>query len=462
MNSVDYLILGIDIGGLAFADTILNDSEASVAFVVDSGAKHDQLNSYAQLLSSGRALGTIGINSYTLRDWFDEFQHPYGRYSTAAALQPYVEFVLENRLRPLSRIHLFNDMEYLGDGRLRSQTDGKVVELNIRRKVVDATRLPAPPCPSFIPYFAVSPGIRIVQPQALNAVELLRTAAFDAFCVLGGGQSGTEMVLTLLTLGVSNDRIRWVKARDPWMIAAPAPGKNHNPIRQLHESLKAMAHAYSEHDLATRLERLGVLLRTSADQTPSYFSPHLITPEDAERVKRIPHTIRKGHVHAISEIGMILSRGAVPMPSQTLYIDCTGHRARSNQLSPVFDDASISLTEIQLCHPSFSAAMIGAIELLGSSTAEKNQFCTPIGGGGLADMLLNSILNHHAWFHHDGLRRWLETCRLDRLLQVSARKLNHHSQIPTDFSAIRATLPRAIINLESLAQQDRSIGPLRA
>jgi hypothetical protein len=223
-----------------------------------------------------------------------------------------------------------------------------------------------------------------------------------------------------------------------------------------------MAHAHSTHDRSLRLERLGVLVRTSEHHVPTYFASHFLTPEDTQQLRHIPNTIRKGHVHSISEIGMILSRGVVPMPPQTQYFDCTGSRTRWHQPKRVFELGTIELADIRLCHPSFSATMIAAVELLDASIEEKNAHCAPVIGTSLPSLLLTSLLNHHAWFYNDDLRAWLETCRLDQTLQASAKRLNSSSKIPTDLSTIRATLPRAIVNLESLIEQEHAADSLQA
>jgi|GEM_PF-4732917 len=462
MNAVDYLILGTDIGGLAFADVILSESDATIAFI--QGHESDKIA--ARLASRGRTCDTIGLNTYTLSDWCKNFPSRADTCTTSTSLQAYCDHVLENRFLPESRVQLLQSVEHLGHGKLRSLIDGQVRELEVRGKIVNAGALSAPTCPSFIPSYTVTLGVDLVRPEALNAAVVPRVTGLNTICVLGGGRSGTDAVLRLLSLGVATQRIHWVKSRDPWMLSSPSKqasaDESINPFLVQHEGLKAMAHAHSAHDLSLRLERLGVLVRTSKNHPPTYFSAHFLTPEDAQRIQQIPNTIRKGHLHSISEIGMILSRGVVPMPPQTLYIDCTGSRTQWHHPTPVFNSDRIELAEVRLCHPSFSATMIAAVELSDMSIEEKNAHCAPVTGSSLPDLMLTSLLNHHAWFYHDDLRDWLESCRLDQLLSVSAKRLNSCSKIPADLSLIRSILPRAIVNLESLIEQESAVDPLRA
>ena len=146
------------------------------------------------------------------------------------------------------------------------------------------------------------------------------------------------------------------------------------------EVLKAMAHARSAMELSQRLEHLGMLTRATDDRVPTHLLPHIVSQKDAEKLRRVKGIVRKGHVHAISEIGMVLSRGAVPMPRRTLYLDCTGRRNYSGDPSPVFAEKTIELSPIRLSHPSFSVALIDAIELSYLTVAQKNALCAPVGG----------------------------------------------------------------------------------
>ncbi|MEO1552330.1 MAG: hypothetical protein AAFR82_00240 [Pseudomonadota bacterium] len=412
----------------------------------------------ATFLNGGLRDENLGIGSYTVKDW--RATHRPTMQDSAdrnTGLQDYCTHVLNKMMLPSGRVQLFERSEHFGDGRIRSRDSGKVRDVLVRRRIVDATQFPETLCKSFIPCFSVAPGVNVVRPIDHDAILNLSTSRFDTFCVLGGGRTGTEMVLTLLDLGVSSDSIRWVKSRDPWMLAATSKPeqarRSDNQISNQQECLKAMAYAQNQDDLCLRLESLGVIVRTSDGQMPSYFLPHLVTHHDAERLQQVHHVIRKGHVHAISEIGMLLSHAVVPMPEQSLYLDCTGHGGTQHAPNVVFQNRTIDLAEIRLCHPSFSAAITAAIELLDISIEEKNKLCVPTRGHHIAELFLTSLLNQHAWLHDSTLRTWLERCPLDSGLQTTAQRLNRSRHMPQDLGALRAILPRAIINLESMVQK---------
>lgn len=458
LDVFDYIIIGKNIASLAFADTILVGSDATIAIIDDEKAMNRLRCDMATFQYSRVPDESVGIGSYTFEDWRTA-NHQTNEKSLhrAADLQAYLSHVLDHVILPSKRVQVFDRVEHFGSGRIKSIETGNVRDLLARCSIVDATRLPNNFCKSFIPCFSIAPGVQVVRPFNLDTALDSRTIEVDTFCVLGGGRTGTEMVLTLLDRGVPSRKIRWVKSREPWMLALATKSEraqslsDQNAIQQ--ECLKAMAYAQNPEDLCLRLETLGVIVRTSVGQSPSSFLPHMVTHLDAERLRQVYHVIGKGHVHAITEIGMVLSRGVVPMPGKALYLDCTGDESTRNPPSPVFQKGRIDLAEIRLCHPSFSAAIIAAIALQDLSIEEKNKLSVPMMGHHVANLFLTSLLNQHAWFHDDNLRTWLTDCRLDSWMQTSARRLNASPRIPQDLSTIRKILPRAIINLESMIQQ---------
>ncbi|MEM6557540.1 MAG: hypothetical protein AAF642_16780 [Pseudomonadota bacterium] len=461
MRTYDYIIIGNNIGGLAFVDTILSGSDATIALIDNGNAASRHHQVLPRVINQALRDESIGASSFTLKDWREtHLAHSQNSSDRNADLQSFCAHLLNKVMRASGRVQVFQDTEHFGGGRIRSRATGIVEDLRVRARIVDATRFPVGFHKTFIPGFSVAAGVKVIRPFNQDTILNLNAREFNTVCVLGGGRMGTEMVLSLLDLGVPCENIRWVKSRDPWMLALagktePAPDAPHQ-ISLFQEILKAMAYASSPNDLCLRLEDLNVIVRTSDDQTPTCFMPHLLTRQDAQRLCGVKHVIRKGQVHAISEIGMVLSRGAVPMPDRSLYLDCTGHGGAGHQPGPIFQTGRIDLAEIRLCDPSFSAAMIAAIELLDLPTEEKNKLCVPIRGDQAPELFLGSLLNHHAWFHDPNLRTWLESCRLDGWLQTTARRLNQAKKIPRDLSALRAILPRAIINLESMIQTDEA------
>lgn len=464
MKEYDYCIIGVGLDGLIFADSILTHSDRTIA-IIDPPAKSAKPRP-RDALAISRALSDnrIGLNGYTLRDWRSEFHKTrINRPPTAVELHAYAEHVLEQRLTSSGRLERLRHVGYLGNNRFRSHSTVTPTLPVARRSIVQTVPASHGIRSSFGRSFTVATQVHVVKPNILLAHAEMKHRTFDQYCVIGSGKVGTEMILALIDLDIPVDKIKWVKPRESWMLAPPAASQTSSELASIQrESLKAMANARNATDLGQHLEHLGILKRATDDQIPSHFLPHVISPKDAIKLRRIKGVIRKGHVHAISEIGMVLSHGAVPMPRRTLYLDCTGRGEHRSRAQTIFAEKHIELSPVRLSHPSFSASLIGAIELLDLNTAEKNALCAPINNSNLAFCFLTALLNHHAWFYNRDVRLWLETSRLDPALQATALQLNRSEHVPEDLAKIRAILPRAIVNLESLVEQSGAVDPLRA
>lgn len=452
LNDFDYIVIGASIEGLIFSEAVLKDRKARVAIIDRNSVPGGHWLHRPEFAQAGSPNAAIGLSDFTISDW-----NPGIRVSSRAEILDYCAHILQHRLLPSERFSYFPDCEYLGDGCVAFLKTGDVEFLQIQRSVVDASRTAKAPGAPHIPCFSVTEAVEVIHPTKLSAKLESIDYPYPAYCIIGAGRTALDVAQFLLSKKVSKTKIHWVKSREPWLLSKPfqigqaAPLAAHFSASV--EGLKAMAHAVTLQSLALDLERLGVLARVSTDHDPSNFYPHIIDPQKAGQLGTIKRVIRKGHVHAISEIGMVLDEGVVPMPVRTLYIDCTGSRGTFAAPAPVFQERFIRLTEVRLCRPSFSAAIIAAIELLDLSTADKNALCTPLQSRNLAALLLTSILNLHAWFHDDTLRQWLSRCRLDGFLQATAANIDASREIPSDLKPIRAMIPRAIINLEQLIEQ---------
>ncbi|MEM7327267.1 MAG: hypothetical protein AAF437_00930 [Pseudomonadota bacterium] len=434
----------------------MSGSRSTIAFISDPGTVSELEPSTRNTVEALDQASALGINAITVREWLNLRVPQKG-----ADLDDYCRLILNRRMIPTGRVQVIEKGACENSDAIRLARPDRRALSSDRPKIVLTDQLPTSTHRPFISCFSTAPGIKVIQSFAHLSEHYLQSSAIENFCILGAGWKGIEAAIALLDAGLPHDKICWVKSREPWVLAAPAPSATppHSQLAttSLQANLTAMAHAQTQDDLCFRLEEAGMLMRLSEHQAPSYFLPHVVSRKDAHRLRAIARVIRKGHVHAISKIGMVLTRGIAPMPDKTLYIDCTGRGDASRAPNLVFQPGKINLAEIRLCHPSFSAAMIGAIACSNQSDAELNKMCVPISGKGIADRLLTSILNHHAWLRSPDLRRWLEKSRLDPLLQRTAWRLNHSDRTPQDLKPIRSILPRVIINLESMIQRDQDM-----
>lgn len=456
---IDYIIIGAGLPGLVFANTLLSGSDARIALVDHQGVPGGHWTQLADFSRAPPPHSAFGINSFSIHNWRPG-TNPIQRDTVLA----YCAHILEHHLLRSGRVAYFPKCNYNGDGEIYSIESGQAQKLVIAQRVVNAAETIPSQVGPHIPCFSCTQEVDVLHPREVSSDYRFAARQYDAYCILGAGRSATDAALHLLERKIPHDQIRWVKSRESWVLSTPhqdAPPQNfRDSVAASLRGLRLMSNAQTQSALCRDLEDLGLLLRTSADLEPQGFSPQTITPDEAAKLRTIRRVIRKGHVHAISEIGMILDEGVVPMPKRTLYIDCTGSTGVKAKPPPIFQNTAIQMAEGRLCQPSFSAAIIGAIELLDISDDEKNALCAPLYGSDMTTLFLSSILNHHAWFHHGALRKWLEACRLDGFLQFAAKSLNSDSDIPPGLQAIRSVLPRAIINLERLLERTGEENPL--
>lgn len=459
MNEVDYLIRGTSIHELVFANTVVEKCGARVALVDPRGVPGGHWHQVADCSRLPPPYSAFGLPAFSIQDWRPELTHI--ERDTVLA---YCAHVLNHRLLPSGRVHYFPRCDYRGDGKIVSVDTGEAQNISVTRRFVTSGHTAKLETGPHLPCFSCTNAIDLLHPRDVSSHPAFQARQYDAYCILGAGRTAIEAALYLLRQNISPDQIRWVKSREKWTLSTPEEATSlaqfDDQVAMSLNSLRLMSQAHSVQALCRGLEGLGLLLRTSPDEEPHGFSSQLLTREEAAKLCTIRDIIRKGHVHAISEIGMVLDGGAVPMPQQTLYIDGTGSIGTASKPPPIFQGPMIHLADVRLCQPSFSAAVIGAIELLEVSDSDKNALCAPLHSSDLTTQFMISILNHHAWFHNGAVREWLESCRLDGLLQIAARQLNSTTKMPSALRAIRAVLPRAIINLERMFEQAGAEDPL--
>lgn len=459
MNEFDYLIKDTNIQSLVFADAILKAGDGRIALVDRHGSPGGHWHQLADFSRVFQPLSSFGLNGHSIKDW-----RPDMRGAHRETVLAYCAHILTHHILPSGRVSYFPKCYYHRDGKIESIETGQTQGVTITRRVISTAPLTQAARKSHIRCFSYSGPVAVLKPRELSSHRPFIDRQYETYCILGAGRTATDAAFYLLRENVPAAQIRWVKSRESWALSTPqqtqSPAMLTAKAALSAKGLRRMSLAQTPQALCLDLERLGILLRISSDVEPQGFSQQVLTKADAAKLNSITGVIRKGHVHAISEIGMLLDEGAVPMPFRTLYIDCTGSAATKSKPSKIFQDGKIQLSDVHVCQPSFSAALIAAIELLDLPDHENNALCAPVHGSDIPTLFLTSILNNHAWFHHGALREWLATCHLDRFLQNAAQAINLSDEIPEDLKAIRAVLPRAIINLERLLEQSGAEDPL--
>ena len=280
---VDYLIIGAGAVGMAFADSLFTETDATMAIADRRDRCGGHWNDAYPFVRLHQPSGFYGVNSLELGSGrIEQAGLNAGLRELASGHEVVNHFdqTMRQRLLPSGRVHFFPMSEVDDDGAIVSRLSGERIEVNAER-IVDGTwsqmRIPSMSPP---PY-DIAQGVDCV---ALN--ELPRLAPnYDEYVVIGAGKTGMDACNWLLENGVNPDRVRWVMPRDSWVLNRGnfQPGKEFFTrfCQSLADQVEAVAEAVSIDDIFARLESAGELGRDPAllDQRSDNLPPlSLVAP----------------------------------------------------------------------------------------------------------------------------------------------------------------------------------------
>ena len=455
---VDYLVIGAGAMGMAFVDTILTETESTVALVDRYDRPGGHWTRAYPFVRLHQPSSFYGINSRRLGiDRVDTVGSNAGHYELASGAEvvAYFDQIISQQFQPTGRFHYLPMSESTDDGVVTSVLTGARHEIRATT-IVDATysRVTVPSMRA--PAFPVSPAVRWMAPNELP--EITRSA--DGYVVVGAGKTGIDACLWLLGRGVDPDVIRWIAPRDSWLLDR----KNIQPVEGFFDStvggyalqLEASAEAESVDDLFDRLERTGPLLRVDPAVRPTMYRCAIVSLAELEELRRITGVIRLGRVRSVNDDTIHLDDGDVPTMVNTVHIDCTADGLERRPAVPVFADKRITLQSIRTCQQVFSAALIAHIEATGSDDDHKNSLAEVIAHPDSdIDWLRTTLANTRSiarWAREPGLGDWLEASRLNSMRIGDASRLSPE-QVDVSMRVLR-NMGRAIRNLDRLLAED--------
>lgn len=434
----DYLVVGAGAMGMAFVDTLLTETEASVVLVDENHQPGGHWNWVYPFVRLHQPSAYYGVNSCALgnENSIDTAGWNTGFFELATGHEvcAYYDQVMRHRLLPTGRLRYFPSARYLGDNTFRT-LDGTQHTVTVRRRVVDATYLltvvqsmrPAP--------FAVTGGVDVVAPNDLPR----RAADRQHYTIVGGGKTGMDCCLWLLRNGVRPEQLRWIMPRDSWLLnrANVQPGPQF--VDRLRESialrLRAIMEATSLDDLLTRLEADQNLLRLDRAVRPTMYHCAIVSVGELEQLRRITDVVRMGHVTHVEPGHLLLRDGTVAAPAGSLYVDCTTQGLPRPPSVPVFDGDRITLQSVRGCQQVFSSAFIAHVEAAYDDDGARNQLCEPIPHPDAPPDWLRIMLSDNRaqirWVQDPELMDWLQSARLNLLRDL-------FPQFPADRPRVRA------------------------
>ena len=456
--------MGAGARGLAFIETLIQDRTLKVALIDRNKRAGGVWNQTYDFASVQPRTDVFGINAFTLSDLFSAemaTSSPLPHDANREKVLGHFEAILNQRLLPSGQVLFFPEHVSTGGGRIYCSKTSELKQLRVRRKIVDATNPKKPPQRQDFRCFSSEPGVDVITPHDLSARCANGNRPALQYCIIGGGRTAMDVALQLIRYGVEPKRLSWVKPRDAWLMNGKTqelnPTSTHQILQLQLKAFAALEHALTAEDVCETLEANGFITRVSETHAPSMFHESIASQDEIKRLGKIHHVIRKGHVHGISALGMILDGGAEPMPAETLYVDCSSGSARRRAGVPVFSGNHIRLQNIRMCQPCLSAAMIASIERLNLSEQTKNAICppllTPDSTADLLAQLHGTVKNCHAWITNKHLRSKLQARRIDSLGGFATKIIDIQSLPTAQVRTLHKITPRILANLQMLLEQ---------
>jgi NAD(P)-binding Rossmann-like domain len=477
-TETDYLIIGSGASGMAFADTLLQETQGTDTHItlVDRHAKPGgHWNDAYPFVTLHQPSAFYGVNSLDLGiNRKDTIGANQGMYELASGpeISGYYNKVMNQTLLPSGRVSYYPMSNFLGYddstglATFEAILSGAQTQVKVRKKLVDANffgpRVPA----THKPKFTVAEGVKLVTPNALTQLwqqaddkpaDIKRASKF---CVLGAGKTAMDACIWLLNSGAAPDSISWVMPRDSWLVnrQTTQPGEEFftHSIGGVAAQMACIANATSIDDLFLRMEASDQMLRIYPDHLPTMFHYATVSKGEIAILQRIKNVIRMGRVQALEPANIVFAKGNLAMEAGTLYIDCTASAVEPRAMPPIFNGKTIVLQLVRAPLPTFSAALIAYVEAHYPDDAEdvtKNKLCGNVPfPHTLAEYprtVMVNMMNQMQWNQDKTLHVWMRESRLDGFAKLMSsvdpsdvEKLAILGDLKTQAKAAMGNLPR--------------------
>ncbi len=376
----DYLVVGAGAMGMAFTDALIDHADVHVTLVDRRDTAGGHWADAYPFVQLHQASLFYGVASTVLgRGAVQERGPETGMQERAhqSEIQAYYDDLLHRRFIGSGRVTFLGGSEYHHHGsfhRVTRRASGETFEVEVRRRVVDATYL-SPTIPATTPPpFGVDDDVRVVPVNELARLDATPTN----YVIVGSGKTATDAIVWLLTNDVMADRIVWVRPRDPWMLnralVQPDPVV---AIGLAADTMAAAEGADSLDDLFFRLEAAGVMLRVDKNIVPTMAKAPTVGAWELDLLRTVENVVRLGHIKRVTRREIILDHGAVPMAPDSLVVHCAASGLQYPPLVPLWAPDKIRLQTIRAGFPCFNAALAGYVEATRENDQERNRVCPP-------------------------------------------------------------------------------------
>ncbi len=418
--TTDYLVVGAGAMGMAFTDALIDHADVHVTIVdrrLAAGGHWLDAYPFVQL---HQASVFYGVASTVLGDGTVQQTGPEAGLQQRArqsAIEAYYDDIAHRRFLGSGQVTMLTGSEHRSDGAaelVTSLVSGETVEIDVRRRVVDATYL-SPTIPATTPSpFAVADGVPVI---AVNNLARLG-AAPAGYVVVGSGKTATDAIIWLIVNGVDPDRIVWVRPRDPWMlnraVVQPDPAV---ALGMVGDIMAAAAEAESLDDLFLRMEAAGVMLRIDRDVLPTMAKTPTLAAWELDILRTVENVVRLGHIERVTDREIVCEAGSVPLRPGSLVVHCAASGLQYPPMVPVWAPDRIRLQSIRAGFPCFCAALAGYVEATRDDDRERNRLC-PANAysdtlASWARMLVRGTLATRAFGAEPDIAAWANECALN-------------------------------------------------
>lgn len=417
----DYLIIGAGATGMAFADTLLTETNAKIIIVDKFQKPGGHWNHAYPFVTLHQPSAFYGVSSTELgHHKIDEngFNRGLINLATGTAINTYYEQVMAGRFLPSGKVRYFPLCEYLGDSKFRSILSGEIFEVLVSKKTVDATHMKTKVPSTHVPNFSVSSEVKFIPINGLTNLE--KTP--DTYVIIGGGKTGIDACLWLLENQVNPNKITWIISRDSWFTDRQNTQPTSEHLKYFLNDracqLEALENAETISELYELLEKEGVLLRLDKNVMPKMYHGATVSQIELEQLRRIKNVVRLGRVKQIEKGSIQLEQGNITLNPDAVHVDCSANALNHAEMKPVFNKNTITIQSVRKGQLVFSAAFIAHIEAtFPNDDFDKNDICKEIPMPDKATDWIKvnalSYLNQNKWSKNKELTSWLYNNRLD-------------------------------------------------
>ena len=417
--TTDYLLIGAGAMGMAFADTLVAETKATITIVDRHLRPGGHWNIAYPFVTLHQPSSFYGVASRELSQGrIDQvgFNKGLADLATLPEIQAYYEAVMRDTLLPTGRVTYLSSHDYQGDGKVMNTRSGKVTEVDFTT-LVDATFWQNSVPANHTPSFSVEDDVQFMPCGHITTLEKPPAG----FVIIGGGKTGIDALLWLLEQGADPDQLTWIISRDGWMhdraATQPRPEFFKTTMGVQADAFEAMANATDRDDMYDRLEACGYFVRLDPSIRPQMFHAPTISRPELDALRQIKNVVRLGRVSHIGSHEITLTQGAVATSPDNVHVDCSASAVQNKNTTAVFKKGRITLQTVRAYQPTFSASFIAHLEALGGTDADKNAKAGVVPLPDTLDdfvrMQAANMMNQAIWSQDKELQRWIRASRLD-------------------------------------------------